>query len=361
MRLHQTLRIVVLVPALLLACDHTVPFQPRSYQPDGPLIAGPMARLTYNPGQDLVPVWLRDGSGIVYTAERLDRADRDRCLAFMPASGGGISRYVCRTTASDDSLNVLDEAAPGLNGRIAYVRASTTRNLNRVAPDAQEFVTAPIDQPTAAQAILALPFITSWGQGYQGVSSPTWLDSTRLVFVGQHVAYPALCRFCARDTVKTGVELAMVTFSGDQQALTLVPGTTDASSVCVGATNDTIYFTRVGDSRVFRYAFSSDQTDTAYDFGALGIARDVSVAKGRLAATVGGDVTDTNDPFLGRMQADHGGNLFVVTLASGALTQLGDSTFRFRRPALSPDGARLIVSALKDTSTAADLWRFDLP
>ncbi len=361
MRVHPNFRIVALVSALLAACDHSVPFQPGAYGPDGPLVPGSIVRLTYNPGQDLIPVWLRDGSGIVYTAERPDRADHDRCFAFMPVGGGAVSRYACRTTVSDDSVNVFEEAAPGVNGQMAYVRASSTRGLSRLAPDAQEFVTAPMDMPVAAQPIFALPFITAWGEAYDAVTAATWLDSTRLVFVGQHVSYPALCKFCARDTVKTGVELAMVTFSGDQPVLTLLPGTTDASSVSVGATGDTIYFTRVGDSRVFRYAVSNGQTDTVFDFGALGIARDVSVANGRLAATVGGAVQDSTDAFLGRMQSDHGGNVFVVMLANGALIQIGNANWRFRRPALSPDGTRLIVSALDGSSTAADLWSFDLP
>jgi hypothetical protein len=42
------------------------------------------------------------------------------------------------------------------------------------------------------------------------------------------------------------------------------------------------------------------------------------------------------------------------------ITQLGDSSWLFRRPALSPGGTGLVVSAWSGAPTA-DLWLFELP
>src|SRR3954469_19028055 len=111
MRTSQSLRRCVLLTAMLAACDHSTPFHSGEYGPEGPLLLGFPTRLTFNPGQDLVPNWMA-GDTIVYTAERIDRADHDRCLAFLPGGntgsggGGAVSRYNCPTIPSDDSINV---------------------------------------------------------------------------------------------------------------------------------------------------------------------------------------------------------------------------------------------------------------
>ena len=75
-----------LVPfcVLLAACEHGAPFRPDRYGPEGPLDPGPVARLTFNAGIDAGATWLPADGGILYTAERLDRPDDDRCFAIMP-------------------------------------------------------------------------------------------------------------------------------------------------------------------------------------------------------------------------------------------------------------------------------------
>jgi hypothetical protein len=93
------------------ACDHGAPFRPTGYAPSQPFNAPPLIRLTLNPGDDLTPAWLPDGQ-IIFSAERVDRADHDRCFANMPGSGAAISRYVCRTATSNDSLDAFSEGAP---------------------------------------------------------------------------------------------------------------------------------------------------------------------------------------------------------------------------------------------------------
>src|SRR5260370_41133205 len=88
----------LLLIAVLAACEHTSPFRPGLYAPTGPLGSGSPLRLTYNPGQDLTPTWLPDGSAILYARERLEPPHRDRRIAPCPAGGGPLPRRrACRT------------------------------------------------------------------------------------------------------------------------------------------------------------------------------------------------------------------------------------------------------------------------
>jgi hypothetical protein len=350
------IRTVLAVSVVLGACEHSAPFRPEAYGPTGPLGAGSPLRLTFNPGQDLVPAWLPDGSAIVYTGERRDRADRDRCLAFMPAGGGAIARHACRTTASDDSVNVFEDAAFS-GDRVVYVHASMERFVPGIGPDAQQLVVAPAADPNDARVLQIIPFTAPWGTTYDALSHIAWLGPSRVAAVGERVTYPRACSTCPADTVRTGLGIVIVDFAAAPVLTRLADGDS-ASSLAAAANGDTLYFTRDGDSRVYRHAFTRGLTDTLYDFQSLGIARDLTVANGRLAAVVGGTVGYTVDSVLGGSQPDHGGPLFVFT-ATSLPTQLGDS-WLFRRPAFSPDGTRLVVSAWNGAPTA-DLWLLQLP
>jgi len=351
-----------LVPfcVLLAACEHGAPFRPAPYGPDGPFDPGPVARLTFNAGIDGGATWLPADAGILYTTERVDRPDDDRCFAMMPPGGGGIFRYVCRGTTANDSIDVFDEAAVASDGRIAYVRSRAHRFPGPpVGPDVQALVVAPLDDPNRVRVLEAIAYLAPSGHVHQGVSHIRWLSTNRLVYLGENVVYPRLCMFCVRDTVRTGIEIVTLDLAGVTPVLAVVPTTDSASSVAVGATSDTIYFTRNGDSRVYRYAFSSGQTDTVHDFAAGGIARDVGFANGRLVAVVGGDVSYGVDTLNGPAQVDRGGHLYVVTLATGAETLLGDTAFRFRRPAFGPGGTRLTAEAW--VNGRSDLWLLQVP
>lgn len=351
-----------LVPfcVLLAACEHGAPFRPAPYGPDGPFAPGPVARLTFNAGIDAGAAWLPADAGILYTAERVDRPDDDRCFAIMPPGGGGIFRYVCRGTTANDSIDVFDEAAVASDGRIAYVRSRAHRFPGPpVGPDVQALVVAPLDDPNRVRVLETIAYLSPSGHAHQGVSHIRWLSTNRLVYLGENVVYPRLCMFCVRDTVRTGIEIVTLDLAGVTPVLAVVPTTDSASSVAVGATSDTIYFTRNGDSRVYRYAFSSGQTDTVHDFAAAGIARDVGFANGRLVAVVGGDVSYAVDTLNGPMQVDRGGELHVVTLATGADVVLGDITFRYRRPVFGPDGTRLTAEAW--VGGRSDLWLLEVP
>ena len=337
--------------AALTGCEHTAPFRADQGGAGGPLIPGSIAQLTYSPGQDVIPAWLPDGSGFVFTAERRDRADHDRCLAFMPDSGGAISRYACSTSAADDTLNVFDEAAM-LGDSIAYVRASTERFLPGLGPDRQALVVAPIADPNAARVLQQIPFTTPWGATYDAISHLAWLGpgGGRLAFIGEHVTYPRACSSCVPDTVRVGIGVVIADITGSALVLTRMPDGDSTSSLAASVNGDTVYFTKNGDTHVFRRTLSTGQTDTLLDFAA-GVVRDITVSSGSLAAVVGGIVGTPTSP-------DDGGALFHVSFPSGPLIgEIGDPSLLYRRPALSPDGHRLVVSAWSNGPNA-DLWLF---
>ena len=337
MRAHLRIRFAFAIAGALAACEHTAPFRPGAYGSSGPFTPGAAARLTFNAGQDLMPAWAPGSNEIVYTAERLDRADRDRCLAFMPGTGGAITRYVCGTSTADESLNVYGETAVSSAGQVAYVRASNTRSVQRIGPDAQQLDVGPVANPTNAHVIHVVPFTTTWGHTYDAVSYLGWLSANRLVMIGDSVRYPRGCSSCRADTVRTGIEIVTIDFADTSPGtLALVPGTSGATSVAPGATGDTIYFTLAGDAQVHRYAFSTGQADVAFDFGAGRLVRDVCVASGRLVAIIDGHVAD-------------GGDIHVVDLVTRADSVVSQpqsgGLLWFARPALAADGRHVVAQA----------------
>jgi len=330
----------------LAACGHDAPFVSQPDGPSGPFAPPPYARLTVNPGADRVPGWLPGGATLIYSAERLDRKDHDRCLAVLPAAGGAITAYSCRTTAADDSTNDWFEPSASSDGQIAYVRASTHRfPFLPVTPDAEALVIAPLADPNAAQVTMALPYVAMSGHVHQGVSHIRWLGPTKLVYVADSVTYPRACASCPPGPVRTGIELAVLQWSGTVLGRSVIAGTTDVTSVEVGATGDTIYYTRAGDGRIYRHMFSSDSTDVIWDFSATGAATDVSVRGNRLVASVNDDLHFVNLP---------AGPELVVAELTGVIG--------FRRGVLSPDGARVAIEAQLRTGLGnADIWVVDNP
>lgn len=328
------------IVALLAACGHGEPFRPAVYTPDGPFNPASPLRLTFNPAADLSPVWLPGGADILYTMERLDRSDNDRCLAVLPAGGGSIARLDCGTTAPDDSTNAFSEAVPLAGDQLAYVRASSHRQPPRLLnADVEELVIAARADPNATRSLRAIPYTAPWGRVHTGISRIQGLDPTRLLYLAENVSYPRPCSSCPPDTLRRGIEIVMLDFSGAAAVLAQVPNTDSATSVAVGTSPDTIYFTRSGESSVYRTPVLGGPVDTVHTFP--GIPRDVSVAGGRLVVSV-------NDQ-----------ELYFVTLASGVETVVLDTTARLLRPVLSPDGTRAVVE--RWVGRAADIWVITAP
>ncbi len=353
--------VVLRALALLLvgACRHEPPLLPGAYAPDSPPGVGSLVRLTFNAGADVSPAWLPDGSGFLYTRERMDRFDRDRCLALLPAQGGSIRREICeRTPAADDSVNAFSSPALGAGGRLAYVRASAPLDVGRpLAPRYHELVVGTLAHPGEAAVLRVVPYAGPSGRQHQEISHLCWLADSVLLYVGQKVDYVAPCGTCPRDTLPTGLEIVRLDYRGAVPLLIMLPGSDQASSVAV-VDPDTIYFTVNGDSRVFSLALSTDAVATVHDFSG-GIARDVQVAGRKMVAVVGGAVSFTADPGTSPIQRDRGGALVLVDRITGAETLLAAPGFMFRHPALAPAGTHVVAEVV--TGSATDLWLVAVP
>ena len=158
-------------------------------------------------------------------------------------------------------------------------------------------------------------------------------------------------------------------------SLTVVPGTTYASSVALADDSTTIYYTLGGDSLVYRRNLTTGIVDTAHNFGYGRVARDVSVRGTTLAAIVGDSIIwSFEDAHQQWVQRDEGGGVVIVDLTDGSEVEYSLSPLTlFRHPELSPDGTRLVVEAqpfayprlevnadYNALNHRADLWIFSL-
>src|SRR5690606_11432235 len=203
------------------------------------------------------------------------------------------------------------------------------------------------------------------------VSHIQWLGPDRLVYLAQDLFYQGSTFF--PDTFTTGLEIMRGEVSGSTLELSVVPGTTHASSVAAGGSDDTIILTLGGDSRVYRQSLSTGERTVLHDFGDAGIARDAQLHGNTLVAIVGRSVLFQFEDAHGWVQRDEGGDLHVVNLETGTsvVHSLGETLFR--RPAIAPDGTRVVAeaspfapgrvgrrSAYRATNPRPDLWLFDL-
>jgi len=326
---------------LTAACGHSDPFSGPSTGTDSPFDPTPPVRLTLNQAADRGASWLPDGSGIIYSSHQTGRRDHDLCLAELPATGGTQRRLVCNLSGlGDDSTNAIESPATFADGRLAFVKAAGA--VGALSPSREAVAVSPGEDPSAGANVQPIPFSLPGEPRYTAVRQLRWQNASRLVFVASQVLYRIPCQFCPYDTIVSGLDVGVLDLSPGEATVSVLPGTDLATGVSPGPTEDEVYFTLAADTRVYRRLLSSGATDVVYDFAAAGIARDVHVAAGRLAAVVGGRVAFSVDPDLGPTQWDSGGIVHVVTLASGADVAL-DGPGLFRRPALSPDGARLVA------------------
>ncbi|MGE5927529.1 MAG: TolB family protein [Gemmatimonadota bacterium] len=327
---------------LLAACSHSEPFTAPDEPLDGPLSPAVPVRLTYADGGPTAPVWTPDGDSIVYSYRRRGGGfvvNEEGCLAILPAAGGTIRREICsRSVFPAQSADVFDLPALSPGGRLAFFHDGQP-----VAPGtgAEAILVAPFATPSAYTLVRTFPFQAD--VFYVGAASLSWLDDGRLVFVGIAEEQFTPCGDCNPILVRYGraVLAADVSTPG---AVSVVPGTQFATSVTAGESPDIIYYTLANDARIYRQVLSSGATTTAHDFGAPAIARDVSFTNGRLAVIVDGSVPVYPDD-IGTIQGPNaGGTPYVVVPGTGQAQLVPvPQAMWFRRPALSPDGSRIVA------------------
>ncbi len=360
-------RIAVFAAALLVAC-HQQPLVPADTGTNQPFQSGFPRRLTYNPGDDRTPSWLPDGSAIIYSSEREDRRDHDRCLAVIAPSGGTrLAEYCPSAPVEDDSTNLLESPAVAPDGQIFYHLVTSWIGQQKLGESALMLGSAA--NPVYARLIQRLPYTASNGRIHSSIRLPAWTAPGHLVYLAEMLWYEGSTFY--PDTFFTGEDVMHADLTGPTPVLTPVPGTDYASSVAVAADPDTIYYTLGGDSVVYARSMGGGGVVPVYNFGSGNIVRDAQVRNGVLVAVVGGSVLWQNEPSHGWVQRDEGGDLYLVTLATGALHVEASDTVLFRHPQISPDGQYLVVevqpwapvhpgpqSDYTATNHRADLWVF---
>ena len=355
---------------LVLGCEHSTPARPEPHPPAPPFSLSPPVRLTFNTADDRTPAWLPDGSGIIYSTERRDRPDQDRCLAVLPPEGGTISESYCQLhPVHDDSTDVMDAPVVSSDGRLFYHRVVSWIGQQKLGSSA--LVLGELEHPIGGDILRALPYTAANGRIHSSIRSPQWIGRDTLIFLAEHLFYEGSTFF--PDTFYTGLDVALVDLSGPSPQYEVIPGTDYASGVGVSAGGDALYYTLGGDSRVYRRVLLTGEVSRVFDFGAGTIARDPQVWGDRLVAIVGGSVLYRFEDANGYVQRDEGGDIVFVDLGTGATAVFGTDTVLFRHPVISPDGSRVVVEAQPfDTvhhqpvsdfnapNHRADLWLFSL-
>jgi hypothetical protein len=341
---------------LSAACSHSEPFS-NPQGSDTPFDPGPPARLTLNPAHDGNPAWLADGSGILYSSQQLDRADSDVCLAELPPTGGRQRRLICDIPGERSTTDAVQSPAAALDGRLAFVSAGNS-SLAGTSPVFIEIAMSTTLDAGNAQTVRGLPFTPAGGviQDYAGYLR--WLTPAQLVYVGQEfrVLRPCGDIACPYDTLIYGTEVTLLDLSAETATATAVPGTAQATGVAPILDGAAILFTLPNDTRIYRRALSSGDVTVFRDFGPAGVVRDVHASGNRVAAVVGGRVAFSVDPRVGPTQWDSGGVVHLLDLEGNDEAVLDTPERLYRRPALSPDGSRVVAEgfALIVTGPAQD-------
>jgi hypothetical protein len=356
----------------LAACEHSAPFEAAAAPSLPPRGTGPVHQVTFNVADDRTAAWLPGGDRFIYSTEREDQDDDDRCFAIQPAGGGTIARLACqRSVAHDDTTDVWESPAVNARGDLLYLRI--TSRIGRQKRDRAELMLGSLDDPAGARVLLAVPYTAEDGRLHSGLGEIRWLSDERFVYLAQRLIYQGSTFF--PDTFLTGLGVVEVSLAGGVPNRRLVPGTQWASSVSAGGDDDTIYYTLGGDSRVFRQSLASGEVAVVHDFGEAGIARGLQVRGERLVAVVGGSVRFADEGELEMVQRDEGGQIRIADLsATGSQVLAASADTLFHRPALSPDGGRVVAEAapfapvhvgpsseFNAPNHRHDLWLFDLP
>lgn len=304
-------------------------------------------RLTFNSKVDRGPYWLPDGTGFLYTQEQVDRPDSaDQCFAVMPQAGGTVTRTICATSdPQGDSLNAFESPSVAADGRMAYVRSSMYAFAGRHTPDYSALVLATYQAPLNATVLEPLSYFGPSAQSVDLVRDIVWTGPSSMIYVAEQVTYGCANSGCtALDTTESGIEIQRLDYSTSPPTLSVVPNTSLATSLAAGRA-DTVYFTVAGNGQVHRRALSTGADTVVFDFGSP--VGDLSAAGSRLAGVVGSAMR-------------------VVDLATALDNTFIKTDTNFHRPALSPDGHRVVVQlAPIDTVTGfempPDLWMWKLP
>jgi hypothetical protein len=279
----------------------------------------------------------------LYSTQLEGTRDHDVCLALLPPTGGRQRSLSCTLSpTADQRTESLQSAAAATDGRLAFIAASSA--IGAVVPAVQELSLATIADPATRTSLLGIPYTISGRPTHGGISQLRWLGPSRLVYLGEAVNVYSPCNGCQKDTLRSGVDAVWLDLAAGATPQAIA-GTGNASGVSPGTSEDEIYYTLGGDTRVYRETISDGATTVVFDFGGAGVVRDVQVVGTKMVAVVGGRVHFTIDPTFGPTQWDSGGFVHVVDLSDVSDLAVTGPTepALYRRPQLSPAGSQVVV------------------
>jgi hypothetical protein len=162
----------------MVGCSHTEPFGTRTFDTDQPFEPGPPVRLTLNRGPDREGAWVPDGSAIVYSTQLIGRRDGDVCLAVLPPTGGRQRALTCDLSPAGGTVtDAIESAAPGANGGLAFVAA--TSSIGAMLPNDQGLALATLDDPADWRLLISVPYTIPGGRHHGGISQLRFAGGTR--------------------------------------------------------------------------------------------------------------------------------------------------------------------------------------
>lgn len=326
------------------ACGHGEPYALREVPPNTPLDSAMPHRLTYQADGAWSPEWLPDGGAIGFAYRLSEHAERDRCLGFMPATGGRVYRMICQTGVGEaDTVNAVSSHAVSLGGRLAVVFDAGWKLL--LAPARRGIYVQPLDGDDPPRLVLAFPYLASSGLVHAAGADLHWLDEQTIVFLAEAIQFSPPTPGVPGDTNDYGLEVAVLSLGGASPSVRVVPGTSGATAVAVDDANGQAYVTLAGDAHVYGLDLATGPTAPVADFAGIGVVRDVRVSNGHMVVVSGGR-TRLEDPLLFgvAVQYDDGGDIWAVDLPGGAPRVVAQQSDRwFRNVALDPAGNRVVA------------------
>lgn len=351
----QTVRLVAIV-AILTGCRHSEPINFDHGGEPGPFDPTPPVRLTRDLGPDQFAAWTADGREIAYSHMPGISGSRNHCVAFLPSGGGQVGRTTCyRLDVSGDSTHARWRVAPRTRHDFAWVDHHSFGQ--RLLPDNGGLMVGDPADPARTVRLTRFPYVGPDGTIQATVTSLHWLSAERLIYVGSDLTVRRECTGCVMDTIPLPRQVMLINRDGTGRQA--IPNSAEVTGLALNEDSTAIYFTRAGDPRVWRRTLPDGEDEAVISFDGT-IARDVSVAGGRLAVVVDGVVSYGFDETVGPYQLDRGGNLRTVNLETGSIEGHNLPNVLFRRPALAPDGRSMVAEGVPLDASSPDLWRFQV-
>lgn len=235
---------------LLAACAHTDAAESTGPTPlDAPHATATPTRLTFESGMDHVASFTADGATLVYAFQPAGRADRDRCLALMPAGGGTRTEICDDAVAHRNTTDAFEHAAVGDDGALLY--GAFTSAIGAPLVSRGELRLATRTAPLTYRTLFTTPTVIG-GFSFDHVGTIRWLSPTAFLVnaVDQSLIGSPYNEFKV-DTLTLGIGLLRGDLGATGATFTAVPGTAGLNGFDLSRQRDSIYFTVQEDSSLW--------------------------------------------------------------------------------------------------------------